>query len=162
MQEGISPLQYVDGSDRKIHHGIGRARDAIFAASKQKVGFGIADTDFVAAFDWMVLDWVWKVLLKLGVSESVVQRVRGFYEGSITITVVNNKLGRVFQDRRGSLRQGGCASMEWFGFGIDPLLRFLERRLKGILLTSIPVLGPSLQGDRAPLPALEERFKFMA
>ena len=52
--------------------------------------------------------------------------------------------------------------MEWFGFGVDSLLRFIERRLKGILLTSIPVLGPSLQGDRAPLPPLEERFKLMA
>ena len=78
--------------------------------------------DFIAAFDWMVLSWVWQVLEKLGVSGSVINRVKSLYNDSITITVVNNQLGRVFQDRRGSLRQGGCASMEWFSFGIDPLL----------------------------------------
>ena len=52
--------------------------------------------------------------------------------------------------------------MEWFSFGIDPLLMHLEKRLKGILLTSLPVLGPSLPGDKVPLPPLEERFKLMA
>ena len=88
--------------------------------------------------------------------------IKGMYEDSITITVVNNKLGRVFHDLRGSLRQGGCASMEWFGFGIDPLLRYLEKRLKGILITSQPLLGPSLPGEPVPLPPLEDRFKLMA
>lgn len=96
----------------------------------------------MAAFDWLVLSWVWKVLAKLGVAQSIIERLQRLYEDSITIVVVNNKLGRVFLDMRGSLRQGGCASMQWFGFGIDPLLRYLDRRLKGILITSLPVLGP--------------------
>ena len=47
----LSPVQYVAGKNRKIHHGISRARDAIHAAGLLKVGCGIADTDFVAAFD---------------------------------------------------------------------------------------------------------------
>ena len=81
------------------------------------------------------------------------------YQDSITIVLVNNKHGRVLLDKRGSLRQGGCASMEWFGFGIDPLLRYLEKRLKGILITSQPLLGPSLPGEPVPLPPLEDRFK---
>ena len=88
--------------------------------------------------------------------------MKSIYKDSITITVVNNQLGRVFQDRRGSLRQGGCASMEWFSFGIDPLLRYLDRRLQGILISSLPVLGPASKDDRYPLPPLEERFKLMA
>ena len=129
---------------------------------QSKVGCGIADTDFVAAFDWLVLSWVWKVLLKLGVDSSVVRRVQGLYEDNITITVVNNTLGRVFPDKRGSLRQGGCASMDWFSFGIDPLLRYLDKRLMGILIASLPVSGPSLEGEMVPLPPLEERFKLMA
>ena len=57
----------------------------------------IADMDFAAAFDWLVLSWVWQVLKKLGVSDSVIHRVKSLYEDSITITVVNNQLGRVFQ-----------------------------------------------------------------
>ena len=128
---------------------------------KIKLGCGIADTDFVAAFDWLVLSWVWKVLIRLGVDQQVVKRVQNLYEDSITIVVVNNKLGRVFVDRRGSLRQGGCSSMEWFCFGIDPLLRYLDKRLQGIVITSIPRHGPVLQGEMALSP-LEERFKLMA
>ena len=119
----LSPLQYVAGKDRKIHHGIAKARDAIFASSQSKSGCGIADMDFIAAFDWLVLSWVWKVLTKMGVDRSVVARVQRLYEQCVTIVVVNNKMGSVFLDVRGSLRQGGCASMEWFAFGIDPLLR---------------------------------------
>ena len=116
----------------------------------------------MAAFDWLVLSWVWQVLTKLGVSRSVVNRVQSLYEESITITVVNNQLGRVFLDKRGSLRQGGCASMEWFAFGIDPMLRFLEKRLQGIVVSSLPVHGPLPEGVAAPLPQLEECFKLMA
>ena len=60
------------------------------------------------------------------------------------------------------LRQGEYASMEWFCFGIDPLLRYLERRLNGIVITSIPVLGPVLQGESMPLAPVEERYKLIA
>ena len=158
----LSPVQYVAGNDKNIHHGIGKARDAIQATIHSRQGCGIADMDFIAAFDWMVLSWVWMVLLKLGVEVSVVSRLQKLYEKSITIVVVNNKLGRVMTDIRGSLRQGGCASMEWFAFGIDPLLRYLEKRLQGILLASLPVLGPTMQGELMPLPRLEERFKLIA
>ena len=105
----LSNVQYVAGTDRNIHQGISRARDAIFAVSKSRMGCGIADTDFVAAFDWLVLNWVWKVLRKLGVNAKIVKKFQDFYTDSITIVMVNNKLGRVIQDRRGSLRQGGCA-----------------------------------------------------
>ena len=52
--------------------------------------------------------------------------------------------------------------MEWFAFGIDPMLRYLEKRLQGILITTLPVLGPTLEGAPSPLPPLEERFKLMA
>ena len=158
----LSPVQYVAGKDRRIHHGIAKARDAIQAAMKTKLGCGIADTDFVAAFDWLVLSWVWKVLLKLGFDRNVVNRIQSLYQDSVTIVVVNSILGRVLVDLRGSLRQGGCASMEWFSFGIDPLLRYLDRRLQGIVITSIPMLGPVLKGEKMPLPQLEERFKLMA
>ena len=78
----LSPDQYVAGNDRKIHHGIAKARDAIQAAMKTKLGCGIADTDFVAAFDWLVLSWVWKVLIRLGVDQQVVKRVQNLYEVS--------------------------------------------------------------------------------
>ena len=52
----LSPLQLVAGNDRRIHHGINLARNAIFAAGKlTRSGCGIADTDYQAAFDSLVM-----------------------------------------------------------------------------------------------------------
>ena len=52
--------------------------------------------------------------------------------------------------------------MEGFCFGIDPLLRNLEQRLQGIVITPLPVLGPSALGYPMPLPQLEECYKVIA
>jgi hypothetical protein len=52
--------------------------------------------------------------------------------------MVNNVQGRAFSNLRGSLRQGDIPSMFWFAVGIDPLLLYLEKRLRGIPITSLP------------------------
>ena len=52
--------------------------------------------------------------------------------------------------------------MEWFAFGIDPLLHILDRNLPGILVSSMSVSGPACEGEQYSLPYLEERFKAMA
>ena len=65
-------------------------------------------------------------------------------------------------DTRGALRQGGRGSMEWFAYGIDPLLDFLDRNLDGITVVSLPDLGPAAELCPHPLPELEEKFKLMA
>ena len=44
--------------------------------------------------------------------------------------------------------------MHFFSFGIDPLLGYLEKRLQGILICSLPVLGPVLP-DQPPLHGAE-------
>ena len=48
--------------------------------------------------------------------------------------------------------------MNWFAYGIDPLLLYLERRLQGIPIYSLPVHGPHGQGQAHPEP-LEERYQ---
>ena len=59
----LSHLQLVAGNDRRIHHGINMARNAIFAASRPgHPGCGILDTDLIAAFDFLCLDWVYQVI----------------------------------------------------------------------------------------------------
>ena len=52
--------------------------------------------------------------------------------------------------------------MDWFAVGIDPLIVYLEKRLQGILVSSLPVLGPVEEGVEEPLPPKEERFKLVA
>ena len=69
----LSPYQLVAGDDRQIHHGINLPRDAIITAEKVKnKGCGIADTDYEAAFDFLCVSWVYKVLRKKGLEEQVI------------------------------------------------------------------------------------------
>lgn len=48
------------------------------------------DLDFVAAFDFTVLEWVFKVMRALGVCEDVINRLYNIYSDCITIPVINN------------------------------------------------------------------------
>ena len=57
-----------------------------------------------------------------------------------------------------SLHQGDLLSMHLLSFGIDPVLTYLEKRLQGILISSLPLLGPVSPG-LPPLGMLEERYK---
>ena len=57
----LSHLQLVAGNNRRIHHGINCARNAIYSAGKPgHSGCGILDMDLIAAFDWLCLDWVYR------------------------------------------------------------------------------------------------------
>ena len=68
------------------------------------------------------------------------------------------KTFEIFENVLLILRQGDIPSKELFFFGIDPLLCLLERTLNGILISSLPVLGPSTQHG-PPLPPMELRYK---
>ena len=105
-----------------------------------------------------VFSWVFDVLRAKGVSEAVLSRLANVYDDCITIPVVNNVLGRPITNRRGNLRQGGPGSMGWFATAIDPLLIYLDRRLTGITICSLPTLGPSLKDGTPPQP-ITEKFK---
>ena len=152
MAHTISPHQLVTGGDRRISHGVALARDAIHAASSLKTGCGILDTDLVAAFCNMVLTWCLQVMEKKGISPEVIKRFKNLYEKNYSIIVVNNIPGRCIQNVRMSVRQGDKCAMEIFTYGMDPVLCYLEKRLKGILIHSLPVQGPLLRTALPPPP----------
>ena len=53
--------------------------------------------------------------------------------------------------------------MFFFAFSIDPFITYLERRLTGILITTLPVLGPVPEhSPNKALPRLEERYKVIS
>ena len=107
--------------------------------------------------------WVYLVLAKKGLSETVINRIKNLYADSISVVMVNNVQGRAINNLRGSLRQGDVPSMFWFAVGIDPLLLYLEKRLKGIPITSLPVLGPSPEHERSStVENLRQDFKLIA
>ena len=145
----------VAGSDRRIHHMINKARDCIYATSKSKMGCALVDLDFVAAFDYEVFSWVFKVLSAKGVSQEAISRLSHIYEDSITIPLVNNVAGKPLSNIRGCLRQGCPGSMGWFGLAIDPLLLYLAKRLLGIKICSLPTAGSRLLDGPPPQPVRE-------
>ena len=64
LNHTVSPLQFVLGKSKNIHHAIGSARDAIFFANKKKLDYAIVDLNFKAAFEYLCMEWVFKVLDK--------------------------------------------------------------------------------------------------
>ena len=151
----LSSSQMMAGDDRRIHHMINKARDCIFSVSKSKFGCALLDLDFVAAFDYQVFSWVFDVLRAKGVAEAVISRISNIYQDSVTIPVINNVLGQPLKNRRENLRQGCPGSMGWFGVAIDPLLVYLEKRLTGIPICSLPTIGPCLENGAPPQPVSE-------
>ena len=119
-------------------------------------GLGMLD---VAAFDFLCMDWVYKVLEKKGLDSKVIKRLKNLYSDSLTIVMVNNVPGKTFTNVRQSLRQGDLPSMHFFSFGIDPLLVYLEKRIQGILIRSLPVLGPFQSDQLSPLQPFETMYK---
>ena len=150
--------QLAESDDKRISFGVCLARDAIFSASKARTGCGIADNDFRAAFDFLCLDWVRKVLGKKGLADEALNRFTNIYSEGVTIPVINNILGPSLKNKRMSLRQGDRPSGVWFCYAIDPLLVYLKKRLAGILIHSLPVLGPAPRDQPAILPAIETRY----
>ena len=89
----------------------------------------------------------------------VIDRLKNLYKDNVSVVVVNNIQGKAVQNPRLSLRQGDVPSMTFFTFCIDPLITYLERRLVGILITSIPVFGPpDLLGEIAPVESFNRNL----
>ena len=56
------------------------------------------DNDYKAAFDFMVLLWVFKVLAAKGLDKTVIDRFRNIYKDNVTVVVVNNIMGNSFKN----------------------------------------------------------------
>ena len=89
-----------------------------------------------------------------------ITRVENMYKSRITIPVVNNIASSPIKNIRGSLAQGDPPSMNWFAIGIDPVLLYLDKRLSGILMSTLPTSGPRLQDNTPPAPMVE-KYKTM-
>ena len=124
----LSHVQLVAGNNRRIHHGINMARNAIYAASKPNhPGCGILDTDLIAAFDFMCLDWVYMVLEKKGLDSRVINRLKNLYMDNSTIVVVNNIMGKMVKNIRLSLRQGDMHACIYLTMALTLCLPFLRK-----------------------------------
>ena len=117
----------------------------------------MADIDLVAGFNLVSMAWICLVLLKKGMSKANVDRFGNMYKDAEIRVVVNGEIGNAIKVKR-CVRQGAPSSMLLFLYNMDPVLNFLERRLTGITLYRMPIMGPTLQGED-PLPPKEETYK---
>ena len=154
--KGLSQNQLAAGDDRRIYHGINSARDAIQCATARNQSCGIADLDLIAAFNMVSMSWISKVMLAKGLSQDNTARFLNMYRDAAIRVVVNNKVGKEIKVKR-CVRQGAPPSMLLFLYNVDPVIVFLEKRLTGILLYSMPVLGPGLPGQ-PNLPHSDEKY----
>ena len=51
--------------------------------------------------------------------------------------------------------------MVWFGYGVDPLLHFLQKHLQGIKVLSQIAAGPVLKGAPRKLPTIDHYYKLV-
>ena len=101
-------------------------------ANSRNQGAGILDNDYMAAFDFMVLTWVFQVLEAKGVDQQFINTLRNMYDNHLTVVVINNIHGQCFPNRRWSIRQWDRPSSPLFSYELDPHLDWLEKRLTGI------------------------------
>ena len=139
----LSHNQLSAGDERRIHHGICKARDAIQAAGSRQEGVGILDNDYKAAFDYMVLTWVLKVLEAKGLDRQVINTILNLYGNNLTVVVVNNVQGSCYLNSRWSIRQGDRPISILFCYGLDPHLDWLENRLRGIPIYTSNFFSPA-------------------
>ena len=85
--------------------------------------------DFIAAFDWLVMDWVSLVLEMKGVMNTTINRIKSLYFNNIAICVVIDIMGRSFINACMSLRQGNVPSKHWVAYRIYHLLSHMAKRL---------------------------------
>ena len=97
------------------------------------------------------------MLKKKGICDSVLERLERLYIKGMTRVSVNNILGSLIKNIMQSLRHGDLLSMLWFILAMEPLLKSLKRRLKGVVIRTVQVEGPLEEGKSGPL-LLEEIF----
>ena len=79
------------------------------------------------------------MLEKKGLPRQVLLRLQNLYKEKKAVVAVNSIPGENVKNVRLSLKHGDLPSMHLFSYGIDPLLSFLEKRLKEILISSLPI-----------------------
>ena len=116
-------------------------------AASNKEGYDICILDFKSSFDLLGITYVVKALTAKGMLPNFVSRLRRYYTDSSIVPFSNNIQGGRMFNRRLKLRQGDYPSSVRFGYGVDPLILYHEKGLKGILIQSTPLLCPPNLGE---------------
>ena len=160
----LSIHQYAAGP-RKIQHAITQARDLISSVSPTQRGSAVIQTDFVQAYDLLAVSWTWQVLKRKSCSQKFISILENIYEKnpSFVVNIINNQRQPAIQNKRKSIYQGDRTSTTLYNYSIDPLLTYLQKKLKGIVYYKMDTAGPHhpLFGKPAPVSAKLQMLGFV-
>ena len=87
-------------------------------------------------------------------TDKVISRIKNIASNRISIPVINNIPAKAIKNILVTLSQGCPSSKNW----INPFLIYMERRLHGILIHSLPTAGPKLRNGLKP-GRVDEHYK---
>lgn len=138
----LHPMQVRAGAGRGMYDELTDIRDAIGLVNLMNRGLRrrcnrykacLVAMDFAGAFNNVNHAYMWEVLRRRGVSEDFIRIVQSMYSNATTRIRVNGHLTVPLLLLRG-IRQGCPISMLMFNILMAPLIRMLDRRLRGLEL----------------------------
>ena len=140
----LHPLQCRAGQGRNMYDELTDVRDAIASvnlsnrrlrSNRDKMKACLVSMDFAGAFNHVRHEFIWEVLRRRGVSREFIALVQSMYRTASSRVRVNGRLTAAIWLRRG-IRQGCPLSMLLFNIIMEPLIRVLDQRLRGLELPS--------------------------
>ena len=134
MPDLVSPDQVASVPGRQIQDHILLVREAIAYANHKGTPLYIVSLDQEKAFDRVEWNFMFKVLLQLGVPEGFVEFVKTLYTEPISCVRVNNHLSEFFEVERG-VKQGCPLSMPLYTLVAETIGAAIEdcKNITGIL-----------------------------
>ena len=121
----IHNKQFCGVPGRSINQCNIELRDLIYYAKDTDKDLAVLNLDWYKAFDLVPIDFVFRILEKLGFGDIFVGWIRTLYNGIESTVVVNNILSDFFPITR-SVRQGCPLSMSLFIIFQEPFYRCVE------------------------------------
>ena len=130
----ISPEQFCGVPGRSITNCNTIVRDVIYYANNEEMSVALINLDWSKAFDRVSLDFLFKVLEKLGFSNDFIDIIKMLYMDARSLLCINGKLSESFPIMR-SVRQGCPLSMILFIIAQEPLYRMMKYCIRNFSLT---------------------------
>ncbi len=105
---------------RKIQNHTQLARMMMEWSEKNDQNGAIVALDQEKAYDKIAHDYLWRVLERFGIPETLVQLIKSLYQHAVTSVMINGTLSRAYRIYRG-VRQGDPLSCLLFDLAIEPL-----------------------------------------
>ena len=134
INELISPEQFcVPG--RSINTCNSLIRDIVYYSNEKKSEVAILNLDWCKAFDRVSMDFLYRILDKMGFSDRFISYIKLLYKNAKSRCIINGNIGKSFNIERG-VRQGCPLSMLLFAIFQEPfyLAISLNTQIKGLLL----------------------------